>query len=463
LIYDFKQLLKQFGVNRAVFFGVLSKTWFAVGGAVTLFLIAFKFNSEMQGYYFTFYSLLSLQLFVELGLTAVIINFSSHEWSKLSIDDNGKIVGDNEAFSRLKSLVKIVFRWYRIGAVLLLFIMGIAGYFFFSSSGSSSVSWLMPWLLLCLATAINLSILPSFSILEGCNQVANVYFYRFIQEVVRSISTWIIILLGGGLWALSGSSFAIIIWAIFFLYKRYYSFFRSLFTEIKGPSLRWWEEVWPMQWRIAVSWLSGYFIYPFFTPVLFRFKGAIVAGQMGMSLSMVMALTMISSMWIITKAPTFGMLIAKKEYKKLDKLVLQAGAAAVLAACGGSIVLLSFIAIIYKTGYPLAERFLPFWPSFFLLVSVILMQISLAMSTYLRAHKKEPFMGLSLISALMTTLFVLLTVGKWGALGISISHFMIMLFFVIPYAFFTFFRCRSEWHSDTLVESILIEDGERPI
>ncbi len=45
--------------------------------------------------------------------------------------------------------------------------------------------------------------------------------------------------------------------------------------------ISWRREVWPFQWKIAVSWLCDYFIFQLFTPVLFAFRGPVEAGQDG--------------------------------------------------------------------------------------------------------------------------------------------------------------------------------------
>ncbi len=92
-----------------------------------------------------------------------------------------------------------------------------------------------------------------------------------------------------------------------------------------GPnSVHWRKEVWPFQWRIAISWISGYFVFQLFNPVLFAFKGPVAAGQMGMSLSIATALQAVAISWINTKAAPFGTMIARKEYGRLDQLFFQA-------------------------------------------------------------------------------------------------------------------------------------------
>lgn len=66
-------------MDRAVFYGFLTRIWGIAAAPVTALLIAGKFTPQIQGYYYTFTNLLSLQIFVELGLGTVIIQFASHE------------------------------------------------------------------------------------------------------------------------------------------------------------------------------------------------------------------------------------------------------------------------------------------------------------------------------------------------------------------------------------------------
>lgn len=132
-ISESKRLLRKAEVDRAVFFGLLLKVWGIAVSPVSALLIAFKFTPELQGYYYTFGSLLALQGFIELGLGGVIIYFVSHEWSKLGIDKAGYIVGDREALSRLISLANLTLKWYLIGGLIIIFGLGIGGYIFFHS------------------------------------------------------------------------------------------------------------------------------------------------------------------------------------------------------------------------------------------------------------------------------------------------------------------------------------------
>ena len=44
-----------------------------------------------------------------------------------------------------------------------------------------------------------------------------------------------------------------------------------------AAQVAWRREILPFQWRISVSWMSGYFIFQLFTPMLFTNQGAVAA------------------------------------------------------------------------------------------------------------------------------------------------------------------------------------------
>jgi len=183
-------------MNRAVLYAILARAWGFAAGPVSALLIAANFTPTIQGFYYTFGSILALQTFAELGIGLAITQFASHEWAKLRIGEKRRIEGDPNALSRLVSLAKIAIRWYSIAAVFAIVGLSIGGYVFFSQSSTQNVGWKLPWISLCVFTGINLFTIAIWSLLEGCNQVSNVYFYRFFQGLLGSVAAWTAILLG---------------------------------------------------------------------------------------------------------------------------------------------------------------------------------------------------------------------------------------------------------------------------
>ena len=170
-----RQLLRRFEVDRAVFFGILARIWGFLAGPVTAILIATHFTPEIQGYHYTFLTILAFQSAVDLGFGTVVIQFASHEWSKLNLSKNGHIIGDDDALSRLISIAHISLKWYWGAAAIVVFSLGLGGHLFFSTSKNVGVNWEFPWLFLCILTGIKFCMIPLWALLEGCNQVKKVY------------------------------------------------------------------------------------------------------------------------------------------------------------------------------------------------------------------------------------------------------------------------------------------------
>ena len=79
-----KRILSLTGVNRAVGYSLLARGWQVIAGPISILLVTKFFSLEEQGFYYTFASILALQVFFELGLAFVIMQFSSHEFATLA-------------------------------------------------------------------------------------------------------------------------------------------------------------------------------------------------------------------------------------------------------------------------------------------------------------------------------------------------------------------------------------------
>ena len=441
-----RNVLRKVNIDRPVFFGLLSKTWSLVAVPVSLLLIAKFFSPTLQGYYYTFSTLLALQVFVELGLGTVLVQFASHEWSRLGFDSAGNIIGDKEALSRLTSLAQLAMKWYLAGALIVVIAVGGGGYLFFRHSAVHDVAWRAPWFALSLITGATVCLVPVWSLLEGCNQVASLYKFRFYQGVLSSLFLWGAIFFGFKLWVPVIASVAALFAGILFIGWRYAVFFKQLwFHKPKGLIIKWRKDIFPMQWKIALSWASGYFSFSLFTPVLFHYHGPVVAGQFGMTWSMVCAIGRISSVWLAPKAPQFGMLIARREFGELNRRfwhVTQFFTYVVLVLSSGCWLLVYLLNVFYPA---FANRLLPPFTVGVLLMAQALVALSFPFSVYLRAHKEEPLLILSVIAGVLTG-FSTVFLGKYyAATGMTIGYLLVNVT-TIPFVLLVWSRCQKIWH-----------------
>jgi O-antigen/teichoic acid export membrane protein len=442
-----RKLFHIMGIDRAVFFAISSKVWSMGAGLITTMMIANFFSAEIQGYYYTFISVLALQVFAELGLGVVISANASHEWAKLSLSPLGKVEGDADAKSRLTSLGRFAMRWYVIAGCIVTLGLTVGGFLFFGAKGGQSVStWGAPWVVLCIVTGINLCCMPIWALLEGCNQVSNVYIYRFIQSVATGFAAWIAIYLGAELWVASIVGVVVMLVLMMTAGRNYTTFIKEIMlSKPTGLQVNWHKDILPMQWRISLSWLSGYFTFSLFTPVLFHYQGALVAGQMGMTWSLISALTSIASSWVAPKAPIFAILIAQQKYTELDKIFWRLTAIVISVSALGALTIWLMVYTLSVMQHPYALRLLSPTATAYLLLSTVLVASSLPMSTYLRAHKTEPLFLLSIASGVINGVVIIFTGRYYSADGMALGYLVITLL-IIPFVYITWNRCRMTWH-----------------
>jgi hypothetical protein len=288
---------------------------------------------------------------------------------------------------------------------------------------------------------------PILSFMEGCGFVSNVARLRFVQAITGSTMAWAALVLHHGLFApamiIIGNTVVGSIWL--FGHRKLLS---GLLRHAPGEHrIRWTTEVWPFQWRIAVSWLCGYFIYQLFNPVTFAYRGAVVAGQMGMSLSLVNALKSVSISWINTKAAPFGALIARKQYSTLDAMFFRALGQSIAVCSAGAVVVWMGTVALNWANLPFAHRLLSPTLLAILLCSAILDTTIFAQAIYLRAHKQEKFLLNSVLGAALIACSTLVLGKYFGAAGIIVGGLIIAVFAGLPLGTYTFFKYRRIWHA----------------
>ncbi len=438
------------GLDAAIVFTVLARGWSSLAGLVTLALIAHFLSPAEQGYYYTFYPLVNLQIIFELGFSVVILQTASHEAAHLTFGRDGTIAGPRASAARLASTLAKAVRWYSVAALVLLAVLLPAGGAFFSRHAvpGQAVPWLGPWIAAALATTFTFQIDPVFSFLEGCGYVPQVARARLAQAITGSLLGWLALRLHHGLFApgcmIGGQALA----GVCFLFTRR-RLLRALLRMKVEPEERvsWRTDIWPFQWRMAVSWVCGYFTFQLFTPVLFAHAGAIEAGRMGMSLNIAGALSTIAIAWMNTKAAPFGQMIARRQFSALDRSFRRALAqSTAINLLGAAFVFVTALVLIAHR-VPLAARLLAPLPFAMLLAGSIGNNIVSAEAMYLRAHKQEKFMINSIVGALYTVPMVWLLGANFGSLGIAGGYLAGTLVIGLGFGTYTFLKYRRQWHA----------------
>ncbi|MDR3723199.1 MAG: hypothetical protein P4K83_01750 [Terracidiphilus sp.] len=436
------------GVDRAIFYTVLARGWGSLAGLLTIALIAHYLTPAEQGYYYTFGSLVALQIVFELGFSFVILQMASHEVAHLSISSNEEISGTREAHGRLASVLKLTVKWYSIASMLMVLALIPSGIYFFSTQqkGANNVNWLGPWCLDVVAASMTFLLDPILSFMEGCGYVSEISRLRLMQSVTGSVVAWTVLIANEGLYAPAMIMIGTVVATIIWLYGKRKIIFELLKHDTGENRVSWSREVWPFQWKIAISWLCGYFIFQLFNPVLFAFQGPAAAGQMGMSLTIASAMQAVAISWINTKRAPFGTLIALKEYRKLDNIFFKTLRQSMTVCVFGGVAICSGVIVANHFHHPFARRLLEPLPFSLLLFATTINVAVGSMALYLRAHKEEKFLWQSIINGVLIGLSTYFMGRYYGATAVVAGYLLIGIVFGLGLGIFIFQKYRRLWH-----------------
>lgn len=448
-------ITQKLGIDKAIFYTLLGRGLQISTALFTVFFIAKFLSPDEQGYYYTFGSIVAIQVFFELGLTQIITQFVAHEASHLHWNSNYELLGEDKYKSRLASLLRFCIKWYLIIAILLLIVLAFAGFYFFTTYELKhlDIQWKIPWLLLVIGTAFNLLLSPIIAFIEGLGKVKEVAQIRLVQQFLHPVVIW------GGL-ALDSKLFVsgadailrVIVVGLILIKSPFYRMLRNIWNYQKEEYIIYREEILPYQWRIALSWISGYFIFQLFNPVLFATEGAKVAGQMGMTMAALNGLQALSQSWINTKVPRMSGLIAQNEYATLDILFGKTMKQMLLVGTSMLFMFVTIIGVLQSfnlkfLGMDLGSRFLPLLPLVLMAWSVFTMLPVSCWATYLRCHKKEPLFLNSIVVGILCCLSTLIIGNLYGLMGMTIS-FALLRFISLTWIYSIYKQKKKEWHGE---------------
>jgi len=444
-------LKNKLGIDGAIAFTSLSRIIQALGGIVSVVLVASLLNGIEQGFYYTFASILAIQVFFELGLNGIITQYVAYEVSHLKLVEN-HYEGNKGNLSRLASLFHFTVKWFSALAIFAFLLLLGVGYVFFNYYYKSNllIDWHMPWILLSLGTVLNFILSPIMAFIEGLGKVKEIAKIRMLQQFVGLLSLWAGLAIGlklyvGGLSSIIG---AIILFS--FIIKIFLPILKSIYFEKINERVNYRKEIFPLQWKIALSWVGGYFIFQLFNPVLFATEGPVAAGQMGMTLSILNAVLALSFAWVSTKVPVFSGYIAQNDLLQLDKLFnktfIQSAFVNLLCMFG---MFLAVFSVRYFNvtvlGKQLGDKFLPLLPLFFMMVAFFMNHVIASWAIYLRCHKKEPLLFHSLVYGVFSCISTLLLGNYYGVIGITAGYCCISVCMCF-WAYSIFKIKRKQWH-----------------
>ncbi len=448
-------LARKIGMDGAIAYSSAARVFQAFAGVVSIFFIATFLTGEEQGFYYTFGSILAIQVFFELGFTGIMTQYVAHEVVHLQTNDEYYYEGEERYRSRLAYLVRFCLKWYTVIAVLFFIVVNVVGVIYFKKFDSTggNVNWLVPWILLSFSSAVKLFQSPFTAIYCGLGKVKEMNQISFYQQLIIPVSQWILFVCGVKLYVVGISSLlGVLIWCSFIYKFRLWRLLYNLLREKIVDKLSYMKEIFPYQWKIALSWVSGYFIFQLFNPVLFATEGAVVAGQMGMTISVLNAIQAFAYSWQNTKIPLYSGLIELKKFNELDKTFNNALKQMIIVCSSLLIIMFIGVFVLRITNFRLGnsvlgERFLDYLPMIFMMIPLLINQFIGSWATYLRCHKQEPFLVNSLVVGLLCCMSTLLLGRQFGLYGITIGYCVITAIVALPWSYGIYYKKKKEWHT----------------
>ena len=429
-----KEFLRRFGVDRAVSYAMAARIWQIPSGVVTTLLIALCFAPDEQGVYYLILTLTGLQALADAGLINTLMHAASHEFAGARIDDRGFFRGPSRARARLSAMTRFALGWFSVAAGILVLVGLVAGCVLLDSQDRLAAAIAPTGVAMILAGAV-LTLSPLVAILEGCNQVDTVNRYRCGQVVTGSLVVWGCMMAGGGLWTAAMSIATQLVWEIGLLGFRYREFFVQLLRTQPG-SFDWRVEIWPLQLRLGVQSVARYLAFLPIYPVLFAGHGPVLAGRYGMTWQVISNLMMVSYVYVRTRTPELGRLIAEGRHRESASVFKRAtfGSTVLLA-----VLVLAFcatLAVLVHSGVEvfaeIAGRFLLPTICIWFALAVIPMHLAQCFSMAIRSQRIDPIWRVSIPSCLILAVLTVAAASSGRTHWIAIA--MLVTFSVTSFA-----------------------------
>ncbi|MES2376110.1 MAG: hypothetical protein V4553_06020 [Bacteroidota bacterium] len=405
---------------------LLSRIWNLVGYLITFFVVSNFLGRVEQGYYYTLNSLIALQVFFELGFSYVIVQKSSHLhslWVNKPTHDKSC-----PEYKEASSFFLYIVQWFSCCAFIFIIVLIVVGNSFFSSKTHVNDPLTSIWYFLIVLTALNLILTAVLSFFEGFGKALHIYKIKLFQNIFSQCILWIAIYNGLGLKSIAFSNFTLFVVGIILVLVSFRTDLISLFKARSSKFVYWVKDLFKYQSKVALSWISGYFQFQLLVPIIFHYRGAIDAGRMGNTFTLVSGITALSLSLIQSKSWEYSSLIAVKNYEGVNKIfkknLLQILFASVFIGIG----MYALIIIINYKGYGIAQKVLPPIPFLLFILATIFNVIIAGIAIYLRAFLEEKLMVVSLSTGLSMILLLLLVTPKYGLLGVSIVYLSCTLF-----------------------------------
>lgn len=197
------------------------------------------------------------------------------------------------------------------------------------------------------------------------------------------------------------------------------------------------NELFLLQKKFKISYISGYLASSFIVPITFAILSPVEAGQFGLSLSVFSVVTVMSSLIVVVNNHKMAKFISENKFIELNNLFKYLISFVVLSGLilGGGLLVL--FATLFNFSPNLYDKFLASDLLFLMYVAALLNSVIYSMALYIRSHKVELLVGASIVGALLVVGLVFIG-SLFGIAYVVYGYVASVVFFGFPITFWIF-------------------------
>lgn len=358
---------------------------------LVIILLATKLlTPSTQGLIFAFISYGALVQVGDFGLSYAVMQKASH-LAQESIEKQ----------HRYETHIR---QWgFRIAALSTV-VVGALGFSSFSGWEAAyeleSINWRAVWILGLAGLFAGQCVSPIISLVEGSGKVVTAWCLRMLQEWVGGIAFTVAIIQGWDLYSIALYWVGRSLVSVPLLFQRVYQSPSPLYSSAIHL-FRWRDEMWPFQWRIGLSSLSGFLIFRATTIVILSEQGPVIAGQYGFALAAMNMVLAVTTSWPNSQAAILGQLLSMGKpltaIADAQKTLKRSSLFALVSAVG----VWGLFGLAASAGLDISRRMTDLSTLAVILITGVIHHVVCCQAVLLRAQVKEPLLAISVIGGIV--------------------------------------------------------------
>lgn len=391
-----------------------SKVANAFSQLVILLVVPVAFSIDDQGYYFLFASIIAMQYILELGSTQVfaikisaLTKASRHEAS----DSTQNIFKTDKMMQRQKSLrliIDLAALLFTIISLLFFVLSTIVAFFLIDPVNiKSGGSLLLTWVIYAFFAALSIKFNSFLMIAESLGFMAKSSKIRALTYLLSCIGFVFFAILTNSLYSVIALPLISCASVLMFLKSntQLSSIFNRKRSDRKMLLFSWWKKyIYPVQWRMAVSWICGYASFSLVNLFIFKSLGSESLAIYGFSASLFTGISQLAISPVMAILPNLSSLYAESKFNARFSIFKKSLLQAILIYTSSSLLLFITIIMFISRTSILEGRILNINNLLILAFSYLMYLVLSSVGLYLRTMGTEPLLRVSLITASLTSI-----------------------------------------------------------